>query len=270
MGLTPEQQRLKDAYIRARGYWTPWTEGILRFNPQFLDAYARYGGYPAAHGPLSPLMCELLYVALDASSTHLFESGLLLHMRLAFRHGATPAQVMEVLTLATAQGLGGTQVGVEILADELAAAGVAVPELEWALTPVQTALKDAWTARFGDWPRVCEVLLRLDQGYFALVLELLAAAPEPGAGLDERSRILIALALDACFTGLNPPGMRRNIRRALAAGIGWQDILQVLQMTAHLGVHACALGVPALVALVDEGADGGADRGAARTGPGPA
>jgi alkylhydroperoxidase/carboxymuconolactone decarboxylase family protein YurZ len=255
MTLTPEQQRLKDAYIRARGYWTPWTEGILRFNPSFLDAYARYGGYPAAQGPLSPVTCELLYVALDASSTHLFESRLLLHMRYALQHGATPAQIMEVLALATAQGLGGTQVGVQILAEELAASGVAVPELERSLTPAQTALKEQWVARFGDWPEVCEVLLRLDHGYFALMTELLCAA-EPGAGLDERSRILIALALDACFTGLNPPGIRRGIRRALAAGIGWRDILQVLQMTAHLGVHACALGVPALMALVDEGAAG--------------
>jgi len=119
MTLSVKQERLKEEYIRARGYWTDWTEGMLRFSPGFLDLYARYGGYPASHGPLSPLMCELIYVALDASSTHLFESGLRLHMAFAMRHGATPAQVMEVLAMATEQGLGGTRVGVEILAEEL-------------------------------------------------------------------------------------------------------------------------------------------------------
>jgi alkylhydroperoxidase/carboxymuconolactone decarboxylase family protein YurZ len=250
MSLTPEQEALKHAYIAARGYWTPWTEGMLRFSPALLDVYARYGGHPKTHGPLSPLMCELLYVALDASSTHLFESGLLLHMQYALREGATPEQIMEVLALATAQGLAGTYIGVEILAEELAHAGIATPLAE-PLTPSQAELRTAWEKRFGDWARFCDVLVRLDEAYFALVAELLTMAA-PGNGLDEASRILISLALDACFTGLNPPGVRRNIRRALAHGIDWRAILQVLQMTAHLGVHACSVGVPALLSLVDE------------------
>lgn len=249
MALTVEQERLKSAYIRARGYWTPWTEGMLRFSPEFLDLYARYGGHAAAHGPLSPLMCELIYVALDASSTHLFESGLALHMRLALKHGATPAQVMEVLAMATAQGLGGTCVGVEILAEEMQAAGCIMPENPDSAE--QRALRDRWTTRFGIWPSHCETLLRLDPAYLELMLAL-EAYSDPTDQLEEADRTLIRLALDACFTGLNPPAMRTGIRRAIALGIGWQEILQVLQMTAHLGVHACAVGVPALVALVDE------------------
>jgi alkylhydroperoxidase/carboxymuconolactone decarboxylase family protein YurZ len=248
MALTVEQECLKAAYITARGYWTPWTEGMLRFSPDFLDLYARYGGHAAAHGPLSPLACELIYVALDASSTHLFESGLALHMRYAMKHGATPAQVMEVLAMATAQGLGGTRIGVEMLAEEMAAAGAAMPDNP--LTPAQQDLRRRWTVRFGDWPAHCDILLRLDPAYLDLMLEL-EGYSDPADRLAETDRTLIRLALDACFTGLNPPAMRSGIRRAIALGIGWQDILQVLQMTAHLGVHACALGVPALVELVD-------------------
>ena len=143
MALTPVQEALKQAYIKARGYWVDWTEGILRFSPGFLDLYARYGGHPAAAGPLSPLMCELIYVALDASSTHLFESGLVLHMRYAMRHGATAAQVMEVLAMATAQGLGGTRVGIDILAEELAAAGKPVG----GFSPVQAMARKSAASR---------------------------------------------------------------------------------------------------------------------------
>jgi alkylhydroperoxidase/carboxymuconolactone decarboxylase family protein YurZ len=251
MILSAEQERLKAAYIRARGYWTDWTEGMLRFSPGFLDLYARYGGYPAANGPLSPLMCELIYVALDASSTHLFESGLRLHMALAVQHGATPVQVMEVLAMATEQGLGGTRLGAEILAEELVAAGQVVPELDVTLSAEQEALRDAWIARLGDWPRHADVLLRLDPGYFALVLELSAYA-DPADRLAEKNRVLIRLALDACFTGLNQAGLREGIKRAITLGVEWQAILQVLQLTAHLGVHACALGIPALTAIVDQ------------------
>ena len=250
MALTPVQEALKQAYIKARGYWVDWTEGILRFSPGFLDLYARYGGHPAATGPLSPLMCELIYVALDASSTHLFESGLVLHMRYAMRHGATAAQVMEVLAMATAQGLGGTRVGIDIVAEELAAAGHAPAKP--ALTPAQAELKSRWIARFGVWPRYAETLLHLDAAYLGLVLELNAYA-DPQDKLTETDRTLIGIALDACFTGLNPDALRERIRRAIALGIDTRAILQTLQMTAHLGVHACALGVPALMKIVDEG-----------------
>ncbi len=250
MTLDARQEELKAAYIAARGYWKPWTEGLLRFSPAFLDTYARYGGYPAAHGPLSPMMCELLYVALDASGTHLFEPGLKLHMRMALDRGATPLQVMEVLQLGAVQGLEGTAMGIDILAEELHAAGIAVPELEAAPTAEQTRLQGAYMDRFGDWPPHCDRLLRLDPGYFAVMLDLMTCR-EPGPGLDDVGTALIALGLSACFTALNPDGVRLHVRRALRLGAPHRAILQVLQMTAHLGVHACSVGVPALTEVLD-------------------
>ena len=70
---------------------------------------------------------------------------------------------------------------------------------------------------------------------------------------------LSQLALNACFTALNPHGLRPQIRRALRLGTDQREILQVLQMTAHLGVHACAVGVPLLLELIGEtqGIEGG-------------
>lgn len=247
--LTPEQQVLKEAYIKARGYWRPWTEGLLRLDPGFLDAYGRYAGYPAATGPLSAKMCELIYVALDGSATHLFRSGLALHLRLALQEGATAREIIDVFRLATAQGLDGSNVGIGILAEELASAGVVADQP--ALTDEQSALRSAYVAQFGDWPGFCEQWLRRDPGYFAVMFDLLAGGHAEG-GLDQRSRCLISIALNACFTALDPHGLRVQIRRALRLGIDQREIVQVLQMTAHLGVHACAIGVPILMEALDE------------------
>ncbi len=247
--LTPEQQVLKEAYVRARGYWRPWTEGLLRLDPAFLEAYGRYGGYPAETGPLSPKMRELIYVALDGSATHLFRSGLALHLRLALREGATAREIIDVFRLATAQGLDGCNLGIGILAEELAGAGLQIDHC--ALTNEQQALRDAYVAQFGDWPDFCEQWLRCDPGYFAVLLDLLADR-QAGDGLDQRSQCLISLALNACFTALNPQGLRVQIKRALLLGIGQREIRQVLQMTAHLGVHACAIGVPVLMEALEE------------------
>jgi alkylhydroperoxidase/carboxymuconolactone decarboxylase family protein YurZ len=240
--LTPEQEAIKAAYIRARGYWKPWTEGLLRLSPNFLNVYARYAGHPAAHGPLSPVMCELIYVALDGSGTHLFVSGLTLHMRLALERGATPLQVMEVLHLATMQGLDGVAMGLEVLVEELEVAGQALPPPD----PDHQALRSAYEARFGDWPDFCERMLRLDPTYFAVMLDLLLCH-EAGEGLDEKSRALISVALAACFTEGDREATRLHIRRALRLGTTRAELLEVIQMTAHLGVHACSVGVPVLM-----------------------
>lgn len=249
MTLTADEQKLKQAFIEARGYWRPWTEGLLRLDPAFLATYASYGGYPAETGPLSRKMCELIYVALDGSATHLFRSGLALHTRLALEQGASPQEIIDVLRLATAQGLEGCNVGVAILVEELAAAGLDIFPGE--LSDQQKALREAYVAQFGDFPDFCDHWLRLDPGYFAVLLDLLAGGPAAG-GLDERARCLISLALNACFTALNAPALRVQVRRALRLGIDKREIFQVLQMTAHLGVHACAIGVPVLLEAIDE------------------
>lgn len=37
--LADEQHRSKKAFIAARGYWRPWTDDLLRLDPDFLNAY---------------------------------------------------------------------------------------------------------------------------------------------------------------------------------------------------------------------------------------
>jgi alkylhydroperoxidase/carboxymuconolactone decarboxylase family protein YurZ len=47
---------------------------------------------------------ELLYVAIDVSTTHLFEPGVRIHTRNALRYGATPAQVLQVMQVVSCLG----------------------------------------------------------------------------------------------------------------------------------------------------------------------
>jgi alkylhydroperoxidase/carboxymuconolactone decarboxylase family protein YurZ len=250
MELTKRQQQLKDRYIKARGYWKAWTEGLLQINPDFMETYARYGGYPAPNGPLSELMCEFIYIAVDASATHLFDSGLRMHMNMALQRGATPQQIMEILQLGVAQGLGGTTLGVNILVEELQAAGQRIPEFEAPLNEKQLRLKASYEEHFHDWPLFCERMVRLDPGHFEVTLEVLTSRV-PGSGLDEKTRTLIMLALNACFTELNPDAVRLQIRRSLRLGITKAEIMQVLQMVAHVGIHSCSIGVLSLVSAME-------------------
>lgn len=152
MQLSEAQKRFKADYIRDRGYWVPFNDGLLQHAPEFLEVYAAYAGLPARTGPLSVQIRELIYVAVDTSTTHMFGQGLEIHIKAALAAGCTPTQLIETMELATAQGLDSVSRGIGIVVEELAAAGAAEPCDARDPTAEEAALRADYTARFGDWP----------------------------------------------------------------------------------------------------------------------
>lgn len=63
-------------------------------------------------------MKELIYVAVDAATTHLYEPGLRQHIRNAIGYGATKEEIMEVLELVSVLGIHACTMGVPILLEE--------------------------------------------------------------------------------------------------------------------------------------------------------
>ena len=119
----PRRKRLKEAFIAGRGYWRDFWNDLLLLDPDFFEAFVAFSSVPWCNGPLPPKFKELVYVAIDCSTTHLFTLGLRLHVQNALQLGATAAELMEVLQLASAQGLNACSVGIPILQEELAAFG---------------------------------------------------------------------------------------------------------------------------------------------------
>lgn len=246
MELSEAQERFKAAYIHDRGYWVPFNDGLLAHAPEFLQVYADYASLPARTGPLSVQLRELIYVAVDTSTTHMFGQGLEIHVKAALAAGCTATQLIEVMELATAQGLDSVSCGIGIVVDELAAAGH--PQVIDArdLSDAEAALRDEYVSRFGDWPQWCDLLVRRDSDYFAAMTRMLDG-PSLTGGLDAKTRAIVAFALAASPTHLEPEAMRLHAARAIRAGATGPELLQVLQFVAHLGIHACVIGVPIIV-----------------------
>jgi alkylhydroperoxidase/carboxymuconolactone decarboxylase family protein YurZ len=117
--LTPRQEKLKAEFIANRGYWSPLWDGVLALSPDYFEAYAEFSSVPWKTGTLEPKIRELVYVAIDAATTHLYEPGTRIHMANALKHGATPAEIMEVLELTSVLGIHTVSVGLPALLDEL-------------------------------------------------------------------------------------------------------------------------------------------------------
>ena len=119
--LDERRQQLKQDFQTNRGYWNEIFDGILQLDPDLLEAYTQFSSVPWESGTLDPKVKEMIYIAFDASATHLFAPGLKLHLRNAIRYGATVPELMELLAIVSVIGIHAVTTAAPILAEELRA-----------------------------------------------------------------------------------------------------------------------------------------------------
>jgi alkylhydroperoxidase/carboxymuconolactone decarboxylase family protein YurZ len=112
---TPSCEKLK-----AVGQWNTAWDPFFELDPVWTDEFmaAGIGIYGSSVLPAKDV--ELLSIAFDASYTHMYAPGTRRHIRAALKLGATVEEIMEVLKLCVAQGAQACNLGVPILAEELA------------------------------------------------------------------------------------------------------------------------------------------------------
>jgi alkylhydroperoxidase/carboxymuconolactone decarboxylase family protein YurZ len=108
--------------MKASGQWNAAWDLLAALDPVWFDEYMATGIAIYKSSPLPPKELELLSIAVDASFTHMFAPGTHRHIQRAFKAGATLEEIMEVLKLCVVQGVQACNLGVPILADELAKA----------------------------------------------------------------------------------------------------------------------------------------------------
>lgn len=106
----------------ARGDWNPLWDQLRAMDPQFMEAYLAMRSVPLRTGPLPAKFKEMILVAINAATTHLYAPGVRRHMKNAIKHGATPEELLEVIQLTTLLGVHSCNLAVPILMEEIAAA----------------------------------------------------------------------------------------------------------------------------------------------------
>lgn len=241
--MSDRQKALKGGFIEARGFWNPFWEGLLSLDPDFFEAYLSFAAVPWKTGPLEPKVKEFIYIAVDASTTHLYMPGLRQHMRKAIELGATRAELMEVLELTSVLGIHSCTEGVPILLQELEQAGQKVDD---RLDRQRQQLKDDFIAVRGYWNDFWHGILLLDPAFFQAYLRF-SSVPWTTGTLPPKIKELIYIAIDAATTHLYLPGLRQHIRNALGHGATREEIMEVFELASVLGIHSCTEGVPVLL-----------------------
>jgi alkylhydroperoxidase/carboxymuconolactone decarboxylase family protein YurZ len=117
--LSDKQKQLKAEFIDQMGYWNDFRDVLLQMDETFFEAYSNFLTAPWKTGILKPKVIEFIYIAIDASTTHLFEKGIQVHLKNALKYGATKEEILEVYQLTSSLGFHSLLMGIPILADEM-------------------------------------------------------------------------------------------------------------------------------------------------------
>ena len=241
--LTPRQEEVKARFIDVRGTWSEAWEAVVRLDPDFLEAYLRFSAVPWRHGPLPAKVKELIYIAIDANATHMYLPGVRQHIKAALDHGATGAEIMEVLELTATLGIHAMNVGMPVLAEVLSELGRRPTPA--ALTPRQREIKEEFTRVRGYWHSSWDDTLRFAPELLAAYLEF-SGVPWRGGSLEPKVKEFIYIAFDVAATHLYRTGLKIHVANALGYGATPEKITEVMEIAAVLGVHAVTTSAPLL------------------------
>ena len=253
-GASDRKAQIKQDFIDARGYWSRGWDPVLDLAPDFFEAYSNLSSVPWKHASLSPKVKELLYIAIDSATTHLYEPGLRVHIRNALRHGATRDEIMEVYQLTASLGVHTITMGVPALMDAMRETGRGAEVEPRPLTPRQQALKAAFIANRGYWSAIWDGVLALSPDYFEAYAAF-SSVPWTTGTLEPKIREFVYIAIDASTTHLYEPGTRIHMANALKLGATPAEIMEVLALTSVLGIHTVSVGLPVLLDELQKAAD---------------
>lgn len=104
---------------RATGDWNPFWDTLAEADPDYLEAFLAFRSVPQKNGPLPQKYKELIFIAINVATTHLWASGTRRHIRNALDAGATREEILEVIQLTSILGIHSMTMGLPILMEEL-------------------------------------------------------------------------------------------------------------------------------------------------------
>lgn len=121
--LTDRQREVKQRFLAGRGGWPEFLDDMLLLDVDIVEAYLAYSSVPWKKGHLAPKVKEFIYIAIDAQTTHLYDTGTRLHIGNALATGATKDEIIEVLEVVSMIGMHACTAGIPIMLDELGRVG---------------------------------------------------------------------------------------------------------------------------------------------------
>lgn len=237
--LTAEQRAVKERFETQRGFWSDLLEDILALDHEFLDKFRAISAHPWTEGSLDPVVRELVYVANDCSTNHMYRDGTRVHVGNALEYGATVDEILEVFQLASVVGFNAIREAAPIVAEELGTPeGVDGGECNAAIERAENRLgyRDAFPTEIAE----------LDESFLQKCVDYEAHPWEEGP-LDPKVKALVLLAVNVATTTLYGDAIRTYVRAAHRHGATRAEIVEVVQLSSVVGFHSVTDSLPILL-----------------------
>jgi alkylhydroperoxidase/carboxymuconolactone decarboxylase family protein YurZ len=215
--------------------------GTLKaWDPEGVAILAKMSSSPWRTGILSRKFVELVGVGINAACTNLNPEGTRRHIRAAIAAGATRAEILVILKMASVMSIHSCSLGAPILLEEAKLADKQPAPKGSIATPACDKMKAA-----GLWNTAWDPFFELDR-------EWTDAFMAAGIGIygskvfTPKEVELLSIAFDVSYTHMYAPGTRRHIKSSLALGATLEEIMEIFKICVGQGVQACNLGVPIL------------------------
>ena len=103
---------------KATGDWNPFWDTLAELDPDYLERFLAFRAVPQS-GPLPQKYKELIFIAINVATTHLWPSGARRHIQNALEAGASKEEILEVIQLTSIMGIHSMSMGVPILMEEI-------------------------------------------------------------------------------------------------------------------------------------------------------
>jgi alkylhydroperoxidase/carboxymuconolactone decarboxylase family protein YurZ len=236
--LPPEQRRVKEEFVQDRGFWAGLFDELLFLRPEYPARYGKFSAHPG--DVLDRQTKELVHIAVDCSTTHLYHRGTRAHINYAFNNGVTVDEILDVFILASTVGIRSSAAGAGLVAEAVEGA---------ENDDINEELKAEFRERLGYWSEDLEALLRLDDEHFAQYFELMALPWEEGV-LEPKVREFVLLAIEIAPTRHNEDAARHHVENALEHGATVEEVMSVIETASVIGVHT----MDSMVILTEEAA----------------
>lgn len=233
--LPDAQRQAKDRMLELRGFWSSMFDELLFLSPEYVTRYGELSAHPGE--VLDRKFKELIHIAVDCTTTHLYHRGTRSHIRNAFDHGASLDEVLEVIILTSTIGVHSSTAGATIVQEELH------PDSQPDVNDVDKSI----TNRLKYQSDGIADLAHLDHDHLEHYAELVSVAWETGP-LESAEKHLVLLATEITPTRLNETASRIHVKNAYDAGATEEEILAVIETASVTGVHA----LDAVTILVEE------------------
>jgi alkylhydroperoxidase/carboxymuconolactone decarboxylase family protein YurZ len=105
--------------LRASGVWNRDWDAMDELDPEWTERLMRMIEGPLNSGVLDRRTIELIFIAIDASVTHMHAPGTRRHIRRALEIGVKPEEIMVTLELVAILGMHTLSLGAPMLKEEM-------------------------------------------------------------------------------------------------------------------------------------------------------